>query len=116
MVRLLSYTQVFAELCTLINVLLLYHRKSIVFGCQSADKFEFPLYVSRVLFVHGAVFEFDAIPDAKESPANKHKNNTKNFFMFLSFFCGPSHEALAKCGVCTPPAPLRGPSPPQGAN
>jgi len=50
-----------------------------VFGCQSAAKFELPLYVSRVLLVHGAELVFDAIPDANSGEANKDKNNTKTF-------------------------------------
>ena len=71
-----SYVHVFAELCTSINVLLLYHRKFISFGCQSAARFELPLYVSSVVLVHGALFEFESIPDANESIVIKTETAT----------------------------------------
>ena len=85
----------------------LYQRKLIVFGCQSACKFELPLYVSSVLFVHGALFVFDAIPDECESVVKNNKNNTNNFFIvspfsFLPLPCGGAETVIAVSGAGFP--------------
>ena len=87
MVRVPSYTQLCADCCTVIFSFSLYHRNFISFGCQSADRFELPLYVSSVVLVHGADALFDAIPDANESVEIIIINKIiKNRFMFIPFF------------------------------
>ena len=98
-----SYVQVFAELFVgTICVFPLYHRSCIVFGCQSACKFELPLYVSSVLFVHGADALFDAIPDAKESGVKNNRNNKNIFFIFLSFLSSPLARGVRRSREVSP--------------
>ena len=97
-----SYTQDCAALCTVNFSLSLYHVKFITFGCQSALRFVFPLYVSSVVFVHGADAAFDAIPLANKSVVKIINNKNNSFFISVPFLSSPLARGVRRSREVSP--------------